>query len=118
VELAVLDFLWKSGDGNVREVHAAIGRSRGISTNTVGSAMERLFKKFLVTRQKVSHSYRYSPALERQAFQARKVVEAAGGLRALRKSGVLAAFVDLVAGADEDALSELERLIQARRDGR
>lgn len=103
----------------MREVHAAIGRSRGISTNTVGSAMERLFKKSLVTRQKVSHSYRYSPALDRQDFQARKVVEAAGGLRALRKSGVLAAFVDLVADADEDALSELERLIQARReDGR
>jgi hypothetical protein len=44
-------------------------------------------------------------------------VEAAGGLRALGKSGLLAAFVDLVSESDEQALLELERLIRVKRGG-
>lgn len=115
VEFAVLEFLWSSGDGDVQETHAAVGKPRKISLNTVGSAVERLYKKGLLTRDKVSHAYRYRPALGREAFQARKVLEAAGGVRALRKSGVLAAFVELVADSDDEALSELERLVRARR---
>lgn len=115
LELAVLEHLWTRQDADVHETHAAVGRRRGISPNTVGSALERLHKKGLLQRQKVSHAYRYRPALDREAFQARKVVDAAGGLRALGKSGLLAAFVDLVADSDEQALVELERLIRLRR---
>lgn len=115
VELAVLDFLWEAGTGNVQEAHRAVGKPRRISPNTVGSALERLYKKGLLSREKISHSYVYAPKLDRETFQARKVVEAAGGIRALRDSGVLAAFVDLVADSDAEALSELERLVRARR---
>jgi predicted transcriptional regulator len=115
VELAALDFLWETGAGTLHDVHAVVGKARQISPNTVGSALERLFKKGLLTRQKISHSYRYEPTLDRQTFQARKVLEAAGGLRSLRKSGVLAAFVDLVASSDSDALEELERLVQCKK---
>lgn len=113
--MAVLDFLWEAGEGNVQQAHTVVGKPREISPNTVGSALERLYKKGLLSREKISHSYRYVPKLDREAFQARKVVEAAGGLRALRDSGVLAAFVDLVADSDAEALSELERLVRAKR---
>jgi predicted transcriptional regulator len=82
----------------------------------VGSALERLHKKGLLERQKVSHAYRYRATLDREAFRARKVLDAAGGLRALTKSGLLAAFVDLVADSDERALVELERLIRIKRE--
>lgn len=117
LELAVLDFLWEAGDGNVQETHARVGKTRTTSPNTVGSALERLYKKGLLSREKVSHSYRYRPSLDRDTFQARKVVEAAGGLRALREKGVLAAFVDLVADSDGAALSELERLVKMKKEG-
>lgn len=116
LELAVLDLLWKCRDADVQEAHAAVGKRRGISPNTVGSALERLYKKGLLLREKVSHAYRYRAALDRETFRARKLLEAAGGLRALGKTGLLAAFVDLVADSDEAALGELERLVRMKRE--
>lgn len=116
LELAVLEHLWTEADADVHETHAAVGKRRGISPNTVGSALERLYKKGLLLREKVSHAYRYRAALDRETFRARKVVEAGGGLRALTKGGLLAAFVDLVADSDEAALLELERLIRMKRE--
>jgi predicted transcriptional regulator len=115
LELVILGYLWDTGDADVQETHTAIGRKRGISTNTVGSTLERLFRKGLLEREKVSHAYRYRPAIAREAFRMRRVVEAAGGIESLGKSGLLAAFVDLVADSDQDALAELERLIRAKR---
>ena len=114
LELPVLECLWNLEDGSVTEVHAAVGTPRGISANTVGSALERLYKKGLVLREKVSHSFRYREAFDRETFRARCVIDAAGGLRGLRKSGLLAAFVDIVAESDEAALLELERLVRAK----
>ena len=116
LELVVLGHLWDSGAADVHETHAAVGTERGISTNTIGSTLERLFRKGLLEREKVSHAYRYRPALDRNTFRARRVVEAAGGLEYLGKNGLLAAFVDLVADSDRDALTELERLIRAKRE--
>lgn len=117
VEVAVLEYLWAHAEGSVSEVHAVVGRQRGITSNTVGSALERLFKKGLAQRDKVSHSYRYRPALDRESYRARCLVDAAGGLSSLRKGGLLAAFVDLVADSDSKALAELERLVRAKREG-
>jgi predicted transcriptional regulator len=118
LEQAVLEFLWTAGQADVHATHAAVGTSRGISPNTVGSTLERLFKKSLLTREKVSHSYRYTAAMDRETFHARKLVDAAGGVRALAREGLLAAFVDLVADSDREALAELERLVRAKRKER
>jgi predicted transcriptional regulator len=115
LELAVLEHLWTEADADVLETHAAVGQRRGISPNTVGSALERLHRKGLLARDKVSHAYRYRATLDRETFRARRVIEAAGGIQALGKTGLLAAFVDLVADSDRDALRELERLIRAKR---
>jgi len=118
LELAVLEHLWSCRESDVLEAHAQVGTSRGISVNTVGSALERLHKKDLATREKVSHAYRYRPALTREEFQAKRLLEAAGDVSNLSKDGILAAFVDLVADADESALEELERLVRSRRKER
>jgi predicted transcriptional regulator len=115
LEHAVLEHLWRAGEADVAETHAAIGSHRGISPNTVGSALERLHRKGLVQRRKVSHAYRYTPRLDRDAFRARRLVDAAGGLRTLAKGGLLAAFVDLVADTDRNALDQLERLVARKR---
>lgn len=116
LEQAVLDHIWSAEDADVLETHAVVGKRRGISPNTVGSALERLYKKGLLEREKVSHAYRYRAAVDRETFRARKVLDAAGGMQTLSKSGLLAAFVNLVADADDQALSELERLIRAKRE--
>lgn len=115
LELAALDHLWDEGEADVQQVHAAVGAPRGISVNTVGSALERLHKKGLLARTKVSHAYRYRPLLSREDYRARRLLEAAGGVAELGKRGTLAAFVDLVADSDDSALGELERLIRQKR---
>lgn len=115
LEASVLEHLWKCDNDDVNGCHHQIGIERGISPNTVGSALERLFKKGLVTREKVSHAYRYEPALSREAFAAQRIVEAAGSKGSLGQTGLLSAFVDLVADEDEALLDRLELLIEARR---
>ena len=118
LELELLEHLWRSRESDVTEAHFAIGRRRGITPNTVGSALERLFKKGLVTRRKVSHAYRYEPRMARDEFAARRVVDAAGGMKSLSQMGLLSAFVDLVAEVDDAALDRLELLIAEKRGER
>lgn len=117
LELAVLERLWAEGEDTVSGVFEAVGAPRGITLNTVGSALERLHRKGLLARWKVSHAYRYRAAVDRQTFLARRALEAAGGVAGLSREGVLAAFVDLVAEADEDGevLAELDALVAAKR---
>jgi predicted transcriptional regulator len=118
LEIELLEHLWRARESDVTEAHAAVGRRRGITPNTVGSALERLFKKGLVTRHKLSHAYRYEPRLEQDEFAARRVLDAAGGMKSLAETGLLSAFVDLVAELDEAALDRLEALIAVKRSGR
>jgi predicted transcriptional regulator len=118
LELSVLEHLWSRGEADVTDTHAAVGRRRGITPNTVGSALERLYKKGLARRQKVSHAFRYTAALGRDEFAARRVLDAAGGVEALSKAGLLSAFVDLVAEVDEASLERLERLVAEKRKER
>ena len=80
LEQAVLEHLWRKGESDVIEAHRAVGKRRGITVNTVGSALERLYRKRLASRVKVSHAYRYSAALDRASFRARTLTEAAGVL--------------------------------------
>jgi predicted transcriptional regulator len=114
LELAVLEHLWSVPDADVLEVHAAVGSRRGITSNTVGSALERLHRKALALREKVSHAYRYRPALSRDDFAAQRMLDAAGGLETLTETGLLSAFIDLVA-EDEESLDRLETLIEEKR---
>lgn len=118
LEIELLELLWRMREADVTESHAKIGERRGITPNTVGSALQRLFKKDLVVRHKVSHAYRYRARLGRAEFAARKVLEAVGGTKSLRDHGILSALVDLVADVDDTALDRLEVLIAAKRGKR
>ena len=117
LEILVLEYLWQAGETDVIGAHAAIGRRRGITVNTVGSSLERLHRKGLVRRRKVSHAYLYEAAIDRDSFRARRLAHAAGGPRELASEGLLAAFVDLVSDADAAALDQLEQLIARKRAG-
>jgi predicted transcriptional regulator len=118
LEFEVLEFLWRSGEADVIEVHVAVGKRRKITPNTIGSTLERLHRKGLTQRQKVSHAFRYRAALPREEFAARRVLTAAGGLKNLASAGLLSAFVDLVADSDDAALDRLESLIAQKRSER
>ena len=118
LELAVLEHLWKVAEADVLEAHDAIGKERGITPNTIGSALERLHRKGLVERTKVSHAYRYRARLTADAFAAQRMLDATAGLRPLSEAGLLSAFVDLVAEEDHESLDRLEALIAEKRNKR
>lgn len=118
LELAVLNILWTAQEADVLEVHQSIGIPRGITANTVGSALERLFRKGLVTRQKVSHAYRYSPSMTQDEFAARRILDSVTHSQILADAGLLAAFVDLVAEEDLGSLDQLEALIAEKKANR
>ena len=117
LERDVLDALWTAGPLNPGAVHDRVGAPRGISVNTVSSALKRLREKGLLEREKVSHAYVYKAVVTRAELQ-RQLIDAiacqfgeAGG------SGMLAAFVDLAEERGEETLRRLERMIAARLAG-
>jgi predicted transcriptional regulator len=114
LEQRVMEVLWEAAPLPVREVQRRLGRGR-LAYTTVMTTLDRLYKKHLLAREKAGLAYLYRPAIDRAEYQ-RRVVEAA--LVPLLEQGsgpVLAAFVDVAAGADEQNLAQLEQLIAARR---
>lgn len=116
LEMEVLEQLWRLGSGDVRAVHAAQSKGRDNHPNTVQSALERLFRKGLLDREKLSHAYIYSPRLNREELAARLIDETLGRMNPAKPLPLLAAFVDLsLQNQDLGALEELERLVAERR---
>lgn len=115
LESAVLEQLWKYGPADAKAVHDALGKGRGITLNTVQSAMKRLFEKRYLDRDKVSHAHVYRARVSREELGR----DALGGVveRLMRGEGsaMVAAFVDLVDRAGDEHLDELSRLVEARR---
>ena len=115
LELATLEEIWERGPLDVKTVHQTIGLKRGIAPNTVQSTLERLFRKSLLRRDKVSHAYVYSPAVSRNELMERLIGEVVETFSSGQPDTVLTAFVDLAANIDERNLERLEDLIAARR---
>jgi predicted transcriptional regulator len=115
LELAVLDHLWSQGPAEVRAVHAAVGDARGISPNTVHSALERLVRKGLVLRRKQGRAHQYRAGLSRREWMAGRLGGLASEVPGTPAATLLAAFVDVAERAGERELAALERLVRARR---
>jgi predicted transcriptional regulator len=114
LELATLECIWRLGDADVKAVHAKIGVDRGLSSNTVQSTLERLYRKKLLTRRKVSHAFVYSAAVDRAGVLEQTINAAISRLNGGETGAVLTAFVDFAARTDKSMLLELERLVAAR----
>ena len=115
LEMAVLEHLWLTKSGDAKEVHHKIGIQRDISRNTIQSTLERLFRKQLLRREKISHSYVYSPSVQRGELMSQFIDEVVQTLSGGKSDCLLSAFVDYAARADESSLDRLEQLIAQRR---
>ena len=113
LEQRVMQILWETHPLAVRDVKTRLGKKPAYTT--VMTTLDRLYKKGLLRREKDGLAFVYAPAIDRAEYQ-RRVVEAAVGPLLEQGAGpVLAAFVDVAAGASERHLAELEALIAARR---
>jgi predicted transcriptional regulator len=110
LEQEVMTLAWKRGAVTVKDVLAALERDRAY--NTVQTTLDRLFKKGLLEREKVSHSFVYRPHMTRIEFHRALIANLVGELQPKERAPVLAAFVDAAGDAD---LDRLEQLIEAKR---
>jgi predicted transcriptional regulator len=117
LEREVLEILWTQGPQNPVAVHEHVGAPRGISVNTVSSALKRLVQKGLLEREKVSHAYVYRAVVTRAELQRSLFGAIASQFGQESDSAFLAAFVDLAQAQGEDTLRELEQMITARLAG-
>lgn len=116
LETAVMEQLWAQGPCDVKAMHRTIGTRRRITHNTVQSTMERLFRKGLLHREKVSHAFVYSARQTRAEFGQRVVETLVSRIFRGETEPMLSAFVDLAARTGKANLDRLERLIAEHRE--
>ena len=114
LERDVLDALWSAGPLNPGAVHERVGAPRGISVNTVSSALKRLQDKALLEREKVSHAYVYRAVVTRAELQRQLIEGIASQFGEEGGACLLAAFVDLAEERGQETMRRLERMIAAR----
>jgi len=112
LEQAVLNYLWKHKEGDVKSVHTVIGKKRKISPNTIQSTLERLRKKELLSREKVSYAYVYRPAVERNELIGQWLNEVIDSFSAGKSEVMVSAFADLSKSIDAKSLARLEEMIK------
>lgn len=115
LEKQVLQYLWASPHSDVKQVHAALSNQRESSLNTVQSALERLFKKGLLTRDKKGHAYLYQAKINREHLIAKLIDSVAGDFVGKGESSLVAAFSSVSSELDEAQLTQLEQLIDLQR---
>lgn len=114
LEKLVLKFLWETDTADVKEVHRHFEKIRGGSLNTIQSTLDRLHKKGLLAREKVSHSFQYRTAMDRQKFIA-ELIRSATDDFSEDGDALLTAFVNFSAERDDESLDRLESLIREYR---
>jgi predicted transcriptional regulator len=115
LESAVMEHLWAGGEGEVKAVHKALGKRRGITLNTVQSTLKRLYEKELLSRDKVSHAHVYRPRVSRQEFQRGLLDHLVTEVMRGEASAMVSAFVDLTERAGPEHLERLEAMVAERR---
>lgn len=117
LEIQVLEYLWQQPDATAKEFHEFVRTTRPSSLNTVQSAMERLFRKGLAEREKVSHSYRYSAKVRKTDLLGSLINDLVGRFSSDSQSSA-AAILNAAEQLDEQALDLLEAEINRRRQER
>ena len=111
LEKLVLQYLWEHGEADAKTVHRYLESQRGGSLNTVQSALDRLYKKQLLTRSKKSHAFIYATSITKDEFIANLVTSIAGEFSEDLNDSLIAAFGSISKTFSAKELSELESLI-------
>jgi predicted transcriptional regulator len=118
LELATLKLLWaRSEPLDARTVHAALA-SRRLTLSTVQATLERLHRKNLLTRMKVSRAYFYAAAMTRENFIGSLIRDVASRITEGELEPVISGFVDLLGTSEPELLDQLQSSAAARRKER
>lgn len=112
LEKKLLKYLWDVGVSDAKAAHKHFEKKRGGSLNTIQSTLDRLYKKELLTREKVGHAYHYSAAVKRKTLIGLLIKDVTSEFTSEDNDSLLAAFVSVSAELDEEHLGKLEKMIQ------
>lgn len=118
LEIAVMEHLWTVEAADAKALHRQLGTPRDISVNTIQSTAERLFKKGMLSREKISHAYVYSSAITRERLMGEMIDNVVGKLSGGSTEAMLSTFVDLAERVEVNTLDRLAELIAERRGKR
>jgi len=116
LEKQVMQYLWSSPNVDAKQVHAALAKHRDSSSNTVQSALERLYKKGLLSREKQGHAFLYRAKIKREGLIAKLIDSVASDFIGQGENSLVAAFSSVSADMDELQLDQLEKLIEIQRN--
>lgn len=115
LEKLVLHYLWNHKSSDVKQVFTHFERIRGGSLNTYQSTLDRLYKKDLLSREKVGHAFQYRAKVERHELIGQLIKSVTSDFMADDDSSLVAAFSSLSKDFDVEQLDKLEQLIEAQR---
>jgi len=116
LEISVMEVVWRSGTGNVREVVEKLDRD--LAYTTVMTTMDRLYKKGLLDRIKCERAFVYSPRISKQEWERQRTDDLLAGFlagTAPSRDLLLSCLVDAVGEHDPNLLDQLEQKIQSKR---
>ncbi|WFE67713.1 BlaI/MecI/CopY family transcriptional regulator [Thiomicrospira sp. R3] len=111
LEVQVLECLWQLEQASVKEVYEQAGSARGISSNTIQSTLERLYRKDLLARSKQGREYIYTPQVTREDLMANLIHDVFGRFNSNSQSSV-AAILQAAETLDQSTLDALEQEIK------
>jgi len=115
LEREILSICWTRRELSVRDACELL--SSPVAYTTVMTTMDRLFKKGLLSRQKVGRAFLYSPTATRDELEGAVAAELVHSL--LDRDGeplpILSSLVDAVSERDLALLDDLERLVREKR---
>jgi predicted transcriptional regulator len=114
LESAVMETLWTESHQTVSEVEERLRNKREIAHTTVLTTLDRMYRKGLLTREKHSKAFVYTPRYTREEFERVLAQEVLGALIGHFTEPALSTFVDLI-GDDPGALDRLEAKIREKR---
>tara|TARA_Y100001956_G_scaffold65377_1_gene66299 strand:- start:526 stop:909 length:384 start_codon:yes stop_codon:yes gene_type:complete len=115
LEKLVLKYLWQTSEADVKQVHRVVSQTRHSSLNTVQSALERLFKKGVLSRRKQGHAYLYQPKVDREGLINKLISNVTSDFIEEGENSLIAAFGSVSASLDDNELDALEQLIEQQR---
>ncbi len=115
LELGVLEALWETPHLDAKSIHERIPRLQRTSLSTVQSTLERLYRKEMVDRDKRGHAYCYFALVSRGNLLGKMMGDVIQLLHDGRLETILSSFVNVAADMDESSLSELEALIEKKK---
>jgi predicted transcriptional regulator len=117
LERDVMRLVWERRELSVREACACLDAD--VAYTTIMTTMDRLYKKGLLTRRKVSRAFVYRPAASREEVEgavASDLVEHLFERSASEPLPILSRLVDVVTERDRALLDDLERLVREKRE--